>query len=81
MFWVQDTGLGMDEETVQRVFEPFYTTKEVGKGTGLGLATIHGIVIGHDEAIKITSAPGHGTTFYVYLPLLDEGESALVVNE
>jgi signal transduction histidine kinase len=67
---ISDTGSGINEENLRKIFNPFFTTKDVGKGTGLGLAAVYGIIKQHDGYINVHSKPGNGTTFRIYLPVI-----------
>ncbi len=81
LLMVKDSGKGMDETTMARIFEPYFTTKKSQKGTGLGLAVVHGIVEDCHGFIEVQSTPGKGTTFQVYLPAIKEEESVIADAE
>jgi two-component system cell cycle sensor histidine kinase/response regulator CckA len=74
---VRDSGSGMDRETLQRIFEPFYTTKPVGQGTGLGLAVVHGVMRTHLGAVDVSSIPGQGSEFTLYFPVAEDDVASI----
>jgi PAS domain S-box-containing protein len=75
-FTVRDTGQGMDREVMKRIYDPFFTTKKPGEGTGMGLAVVHGIIKAHGGAIHVDSQPGKGSAVHVYLPRVEKGAAA-----
>ena len=78
---VSDTGIGIEKEQLLRIFDPYYTTREVGKGSGMGLAIVHGIVLSHEGKVQVESIPGEGTTFKLFFPRVEaEAEMKAVEN-
>ncbi len=67
---ISDTGAGMDPDVIERIFDPYFTTKEFGKGTGMGLAVVHGIIKSHNAAIHVESRPNQGASFCIFFPKL-----------
>ena len=78
---VGDTGPGIDHEIKDRIFDPYFTTKEVGKGTGIGLSVVHGIVKSHNGAISVDSRFGEGTTFSIFFPVAEEGANEIGIRQ
>ena len=77
---ISDTGTGMDKRTLDKIFEPFYTTKEQSKGTGLGLSTVYGIVKQNQASINVYSEPGKGTTFKIYWPIIESKAKSVIAK-
>ena len=75
---ISDTGTGIDQTLIDKIFDPYFTTKELGKGTGLGLSVVHGIVKDHGGDIRVSSEVGRGTVFHVYLPLLEGADGSMI---
>jgi len=78
---ISDTGSGMSPETVDKIFEPYFTTKELGEGTGLGLAVVLGIIKEHNGFIKVYSKPGKGSSFHIYFPILEDQINSNTLKE
>jgi len=81
MMSIRDTGTGMDEWTLEHIFEPFFTTKEMGRGTGLGLASVYGIIKSHQGFIEVESAVSDGTTFHIFVPASDNAIQENVIAD
>ena len=74
--FIEDTGIGMSKDTVEKIFLPFFTTKEINEGTGIGLSVVHGIITSHGGRINVESKSGKGTRFEILLPIKSRGEES-----